>query len=239
MDTDTHEASIQIERPEQKAAVQNRAHNMSHTPLGNDQRLIETDSTDFDSKIANQIPRRKTSSQNRNAFESAFVTGSMELKRNVKKEKGKGIENIIEQMTEAQFITKATQLTKETIEWSQENKETYKSKYLKLSGIESESEKKDFAIKMGKNRSVDPLVLSEILQKSISIPVNSMLQISNRALMFELLEKQKVLSLINGIHGLILFQDGVFANTYCDQLFGQIQILNSPQKVTRSFHRNG
>jgi hypothetical protein len=42
--------------------------------------------------------------------------------------------------------------------------------------------------------------------------------------------------LINGIHGLILFQDGVFANTYCDQLFGQIQILNSPQKVTRSFH---
>ena len=84
---------------------------------------------------------------------------------------------------------------------------------------------------------MDPLVLGEILQKSISIPVNTMLQLSNRALMFELLEKQNVLSLINGIHGLILFQDGVFANTYCDQLFSQV---NMPQKIiTRSFHRFG
>ena len=59
---------------------------------------------------------------------------------------------------------------------------------------------------------------------------------ANRALMFELLEKQHLMSIFGALSGLLLFQDGVFANSFCDRLFAHIE--TDYDKITRSLHRN-
>ena len=60
---------------------------------------------------------------------------------------------------------------------------------------------------------------------------------ANRALMFELLEKQHLMSIFGALSGLLLFQDGVFANSFCDRLFAHIE--TDYDKITRSLHRKG
>ena len=59
---------------------------------------------------------------------------------------------------------------------------------------------------------------------------------ANRSLMFELLEKQHLMSIFGALSGLLLFQDGVFANSFCDRLFAHIE--TDYDKITRSLHRN-
>ena len=54
--------------------------------------------------------------------------------------------------------------------------------------------------------------------------------------MFELLEKQHLMSIFGALSGLLLFQDGVFANSFCDRLFAHIE--TDYDKITRSLHRN-
>ena len=54
--------------------------------------------------------------------------------------------------------------------------------------------------------------------------------------MFELLEKQHLMSIFGALSGLLLFQDGVFANSFCDRLFAHIE--TDYDKITRSLHRH-
>ena len=84
--------------------------------------------------------------------------------------------------------------------------------------------------------SKDPLTFSENIRQSIELPISLSLRMANRALMFELLEKQHLMSIFGALSGLLLFQDGVFANSFCDRLFAHIE--TDYDKITRSLHRN-
>ena len=112
------------------AAVRNKAHNMSHTPFGSN--LRQDQEEECMDTTPNRIPRRKPTQNS--AFQSAFVTGSMELRRNVSKKKKKSSE--LSKITDEEYMQMATNLTKQTIQAQIEIKST-KPKYLKLNGIET------------------------------------------------------------------------------------------------------
>ena len=129
---------------------------------------------------------------------SAFVPGSMELKRNVPKVSPRKKNSATPMMTTEEFEEKARNLTKKTIERQRKTEEMQSqkvhNKYLQISGLELPGNLN--GLKPYETlHSVDPLIFGVNLQKSISIPVNTMLKICNRALMFDLLEKQKVFSI--------------------------------------------
>ena len=102
--------------------VKNRQRNVAHTPLGSptkpaDQSQTRAMSTEemTSTDSVGSIPRRKITK--RHMSDSAFVTGSMELKRNVVKTKpnNQKIETD-EKMSEREFIELANRLTKQQID---------------------------------------------------------------------------------------------------------------------------
>ena len=102
--------------------VKNRQRNVAHTPLGSptkptDQSQTRTMSTEemASTDSVGSIPRRKITK--RHMSDSAFVTGSMELKRNVVKTKPTNQKmETDEKMSEKEFIELATRLTKQQID---------------------------------------------------------------------------------------------------------------------------
>jgi len=102
--------------------VKNRQRNVAHTPLGSptkpaDQSQTRTMSTEemASTDSVGSIPRRKITK--RHMSDSAFVTGSMELKRNVVKSKQNNQKmETDEKMSEREFIELANRLTKQQID---------------------------------------------------------------------------------------------------------------------------
>ena len=114
---------MEIDQPtEETDLVKNRQRNVAHTPLGSptkptDQSQTRTMSTEemASTDSVGSIPRRKITK--RHMSDSAFVTGSMELKRNVVKTKPTNQKmETDEKMSEREFIELATRLTKQQID---------------------------------------------------------------------------------------------------------------------------
>ena len=107
---------------EETDLVKNRQKNVAHTPLGSptkpaDQPQTRTMSTEemVSNDSVGSIPRRKITK--RHMSDSAFVTGSMELKRNVVKTKPINQKmDTDEKMSEREFIELASRLTKQQID---------------------------------------------------------------------------------------------------------------------------
>ena len=76
-----------------------------------------------------------------------------------------------------------------------------------------------FEIDHGEIEEVSPLSFYENIRQSIETPISYLMRTTSRALIFEFLEKHDLSGLLSALSGLMLFQDGVFADAYCDSLF--------------------
>lgn len=128
---------------EETELAKNRQRNVAHTPLGSptkpsDQshRTMSVEEMASGDSIGS-IPRRKITK--RHMSDSAFVTGSMELKRNVVKPKPNNQMPVTdERMSEREFIELANRITKQQIEMQSktEKKSFSKNKYINTLDID-------------------------------------------------------------------------------------------------------
>ena len=91
-----------------------------------------------------------------------------------------------------------------------------------------------FEIDRGEIEEVSPLSFYENIRQSIETPIAYLMRTTSRALIFELLEKHDLSGLFAALSGLMLFQDGVFADAYCDSLFVNLEKTSGSR--LRFFH---
>ena len=136
---------MEIDQPETDL-VKNRQRNVAHTPLASPtkptteptHRPMSTEGYHEmgSSDSVGSIPRRKITK--RHMSDSAFVTGSMELKRNVVKTKPDKKQETDERMTEKEFVEMANRITKQQIEMQSKNvkKNISQNKYINTFDME-------------------------------------------------------------------------------------------------------
>jgi len=165
------------------------------------------------------IPKRKVTKAHMS--DSAFVTGSMELKRNVAKNKPRPPVVQANRLTDKEFADLAEKLSLDTIQLNKSIKPKETFKFLECFEDYKNDEMDDLS----------PLSFCENIRQSIEVPIRYLMKITSRAVVFELLVKQDLNGVLSALSGLMLFQDGVFADAYCDNLFSNFESTNRTRSL--------